>query len=73
MPSSSVKPLTPWEIAKPLLEADVLARRIHDSMKPGQVKVMMEPRLPPSRYNAMDSDDDSACRDVGRCEQIEEV
>ena len=35
-------------------------------------KRVVEPRLPPTRYDAMDSDDDSAC-DVGRCEQIEEV
>ena len=35
-------------------------------------KRVVEPRLPPTRYDAMDSDDDSAC-DVRRYEQIEEV
>ena len=42
MTKKKYAPLTPWEIAKPLLEADVIARRIHDSMKPMQVKVMRD-------------------------------
>lgn len=32
------RPYTPWEIAKPLLEEDYLARRITDDMLPAQVR-----------------------------------
>ena len=35
-------PLTPWEIAKPLLEKDYIDRKIQDWMMPAQVKQMRD-------------------------------
>lgn len=42
MPRKKHAPLTPWEIAKPLLEKDYLERRILDHMMPAEVKQMRD-------------------------------
>ena len=42
MGRKKVGPLTPWEIAKPLLEQDVINRDVTDDMPPRQVKQMRD-------------------------------